>query len=349
IMVSSQHHDEWVPCPRTGKEEKGRGATKMSKIIRARNKGVTFKTTWNAIGLPIGKDSETMMSYWGTSIRKNVPITIPSWKKVPQRLLDALFEDVALTYKVDQKKKKWMMTKANRAWTNFKSELSRNWIWTKEGQIRDKPPEIYNFIKLKIGRTSSVYKREKSKAARKSAEANLYPQKKARRGYARYEQDLIQQRANNGIYETSISRGQMWKLLRTDKEGNVAEEAKTVANRIDYFSNLCEQGKVEDTGREDVLYKALGKKEHGGRVTAVGVGVTISDYFGKLQSKKEYMDQVTKLMSRMNYLERELKKIKKARSESEDSHSEEEDLEAFNIHDINETNATHKIDIPEVN
>ncbi|KAL2934408.1 Protein ATC1/LIC4 [Bienertia sinuspersici] len=343
-MVSSQHHDEWVPCPRTGKEEKGRGATKMSKIIRARNKGVTFKTTWNAIGLPIGKDSETMMSYWGTSIRKNVRITIPSWKKVPQRLLDALFEDVALTYKVDQKKKKWMMTKANRAWTNFKSELSRNWIWTKDGQIRDKPPEIYNFIKLRDWKDF-----EKSKAARKSAEANLYPQKKARRGYARYEQDLIQQRANNGIYETSISRGQMWKLLRTDKEGNVAEEAKTIANRIDYFSNLCEQGKVEDTGREDVLYKALGKKEHGGRVTAVGVGVTISDYFGKLQSKKEYMDQVTKLMSRMNYLERELKKIKKARSESEDSHSEEEDLEAFNIHDINETNATHKIDIPEVN
>ncbi|KAL2927326.1 Adenine deaminase, partial [Bienertia sinuspersici] len=138
----------------------------------------------------------------------------------------------------------------------------------------------------------------------------------------------------------------MWKLLRIDKERNVSEEAKTVANRIDHFSNLCEQGKVEDTGREDVLYKALGKKEHGGRVTAVGVGVIISDYFGKLQSKKEYMDQVTKLMLRMNYLERELKKIKKARSEGEDSHSEEEDLEAFNIHDINETNTT-KIDIPE--
>ncbi|KAL2943666.1 putative alginate O-acetylase AlgJ [Bienertia sinuspersici] len=246
----------------------------MGKIIQARNKGVTFKTTWNAIGLPIGKDSETMMSYWGTSIRKNVPITIPSWKKVPQHLLDALFEDVV----------------------------------TKEGQIRDKPPEIYNFIKLKDlkdfvkSRLTKEWE-EKSKAARKSAEANLYPQKKARRGYAH------PTRANNVIYETSISRGQMWKLLRTDKEGNVAKEAKTVANRIDYFSNLCEKGKVEDTGREDVLYKALGKKEHGGRVTAVGVGVTISDYFGKLQSKKEYMDQVTKLMSRMNYLERELKKM----------------------------------------
>ncbi|KAL2938288.1 Pyruvate decarboxylase 4 [Bienertia sinuspersici] len=158
IMVSSQHHDEWVPCPRTGKEEKGCGVTKMGKIIRARNKGVSFKTTWNAIGLPVGKDTETMMSYRGTSIGKNVPITIPSWKKFPQRLLDAFFEDVA-------------------------SELSRNGIWTKEGQIRDKPPEIYNFIKLKDWK-------DFSKAVRKSAEANLYPQKKARRGYARYEQDL---------------------------------------------------------------------------------------------------------------------------------------------------------------
>ncbi|KAL2900433.1 Sorting nexin-4, partial [Bienertia sinuspersici] len=249
-----------------------------------------------------------MMSYWGTTIRMNVPIIISDWRMVPQRLLDALFEDVVLTYKVDQKKKKWMMTKANRAWTNFKSELSRNWIWSEEGQIRDKPPEIYNFIKLKDWKDfvkSRLTKEWESKAARKSAEAKLYPRKKARRGYARYEQDL------------------------------------------DYFSHLCEQGKFKDAGCEDVLYKALGKKEHGGRVTAVGVGVTISKYFGKLQSKKEYMDQVTRLISRMNYLERELKKMKKKRSEGEDSHSEEEDLEAFNIHDINETNTTPKVDIPE--
>ncbi|KAL2937847.1 Mitochondrial substrate carrier family protein S, partial [Bienertia sinuspersici] len=59
------------------------------------------------------------------------------------------------------------------------------------------------------------------------------------------------------------------------------------------------------------------------------------------------MDQVIRLISRMNYLERELKKMKKARSEGEDSHSEEEDLEASNIHDIKETNTNPKLDIPE--
>ncbi|KNA10254.1 hypothetical protein SOVF_146200 [Spinacia oleracea] len=53
-----------------------------------------------------------MMSYWGTSIRTNVPITLKTWENVPQRLLDSLFEDVAITYNIDPKKKKWMIEKS---------------------------------------------------------------------------------------------------------------------------------------------------------------------------------------------------------------------------------------------
>ena len=40
-----------------------------------------------------------------------------------------------------------MMTKANIAWKNFKSSLSRHWIWTKDMEIRKTPPTQYNFIK----------------------------------------------------------------------------------------------------------------------------------------------------------------------------------------------------------
>ena len=96
-MASSQQHTtEFVPLPKKGKEEKGRGATRMSKVVRARNKGLKFQINWNINDLPIGKHSVPMMSYWGTSIRTNVPITLKTWKSVPQRLLDSLFEDVAV-------------------------------------------------------------------------------------------------------------------------------------------------------------------------------------------------------------------------------------------------------------
>ena len=41
-----------------------------------------------------------------------------------------------------------MMTKANIAWRNFKSSLSREWIWTEDMEIRKTPPKQYDFIKL---------------------------------------------------------------------------------------------------------------------------------------------------------------------------------------------------------
>ena len=41
-----------------------------------------------------------------------------------------------------------MMSEANIAWRNFKSSLSREWIWTENMEIRKTPPKKYDFIKL---------------------------------------------------------------------------------------------------------------------------------------------------------------------------------------------------------
>ena len=92
---------EWVPCPRQGKAETGRGATKMSKVVRARHKGKVFQPSWNQNGLPVGDESVTLMSYWGAIIRKNVPINIVDWKHVPQRLKDTLFEEVVVLFSIN--------------------------------------------------------------------------------------------------------------------------------------------------------------------------------------------------------------------------------------------------------
>ncbi|KNA08403.1 hypothetical protein SOVF_162910 [Spinacia oleracea] len=73
---------------------------------------------------------------------------------------------------------------------------------------------------------------EKSAAAKKSAGGHLYHQKRARRGYARFEQDVIEEMAKKRIYVSSVSRAQLWKLMRTDNKGNIQEGAKEVAKRI---------------------------------------------------------------------------------------------------------------------
>uniref|UniRef100_A0A803MKG7 DUF8039 domain-containing protein n=1 Tax=Chenopodium quinoa TaxID=63459 RepID=A0A803MKG7_CHEQI len=202
--------------------------------------------------------------------------------------------------------------------------------------ILNSPTKTGAPLASKTGRGESVdFALEKSEAARKSAKGNIYPKKRARRGYARFEQDVLEELAKKGIHESSLGRGQLWKLIRRDKDGNVVDEgAKSVASRIDYFMSLSKQGGMEDIGRGDVLSRALEKKEHGGRVIGVGVGVTNTSYFGMIQTKKEYMDQVRKLCSRVQSLESEMKKIKKINNDEETCQNgeEEDDCQATQKH-----------------
>lgn len=93
---STRSTGDWAPTPKEGKTETGRGATKMSKIVRARHKGKVFHPSWNHNGLPIGPDSISLASYWGSTVRRSIPITIPDWKHVPKRLTDSLFEEVVV-------------------------------------------------------------------------------------------------------------------------------------------------------------------------------------------------------------------------------------------------------------
>lgn len=129
----------------------------------------------------------------------------------------------------------------------------------------------------------------------------------------------------------------------------------------------AEKGEVEDTGRDDVLSKALEEKRYGGRVTGVGVGVTNRDYFGVMATRKEYMDQVTKLCSRVKFLENEMKDLKSERpkgkknglleeeeeeeeKEDEMEVEEEENVEDLSLDHIGDKTIKHDISIlPEVN
>lgn len=67
----------------------------------------------------------------------------------------------------------------------------------------------------------------------------------------------------------------------------------------------------EFSGREDVLFKALGNvEEHGGRVRGVGSGVNITDYFGRLSNPKESRDEVKDLKMTMKFLKNEVRELR---------------------------------------
>uniref|UniRef100_A0A803N0V5 Transposase-associated domain-containing protein n=1 Tax=Chenopodium quinoa TaxID=63459 RepID=A0A803N0V5_CHEQI len=334
-----------------GKKDTGRGATRMASLVRARNRGVRFNVQWNADGQPIGDYSDKLMSYWGASIHKNVPIIYPHWHKVPQNLKDALFEVLEITFKVTERDKDWFLRKGGRCWSNFKSYLSRNWLFDQQGNLREKPPSKYDFIDVSHWKTfvkSRLCKKfqEKSAVNRERASKNEYPKKKGRRGCARYEQDMIKKLKNDeGKIVSCLGRGELWKLMRTNQDNIVipSAKAKEVAARIDDLMHQSSNGEFVDHGRDDVLSRALQKKEGTGRVRAVGAGVTPKIYFGACDSKKE---KITEMESRIKFLEQELQELKKSRLEEKMKHLDEEIVENYSIDEVAlEHNKT--IQIPE--
>ena len=51
-----------------------------------------------------------------------------------------------ITYRVSEREKSWFLKKGGRCWSNFKSDISRNWLFDQHGKLREKPPKKYDFI-----------------------------------------------------------------------------------------------------------------------------------------------------------------------------------------------------------
>ncbi|KAL2903979.1 DNA topoisomerase 3 [Bienertia sinuspersici] len=354
-MASSPSDDECTcddnyTCPSCvaykGKGDKGRGATRMAFIARARNRGVRFNVQFNERGQPIGVHSEKMMSYWGSIVKKFIPITFENWHKVPKTLKDTLFEDLTITFDVSMFWKKWFLTRAGEIWKNIKCELTGYWLFDEKKQLRDVPPSKYDFINTTHWRRfvkSRLTKefQERSNANRHRGKDNKYPQKKGRRGCARFEQDLvcvmplesnylkIAKKKANGEIVSKISRAELWKQMRSDEDENVSESTKEIIDRIVW--------EFDDVGREDVLQRAFKKKEPGGRVWAVGKGVSQSTYFGSLPSKKEYKHELIEVNARLKRMEHEIMVLKNGRSDNEVSEKGNLDESCYDDVTLNET------------
>ncbi|KAL2933825.1 Chromosome partition protein MukB [Bienertia sinuspersici] len=243
-MASSPSDDECTcddnyTCPSCvaykGKGDKGRGATRMAFIARARNRGVRFNVQFNERGQPIGDHSEKMMSYWGFIVKKFIPITFENWHKVPKTLKDTLFEDLTITFDVSMFRKKWFLTRAGEIWKNFKCELTRYWLFDEKKQLHDVPPSKYDFIN-----TTHWRRFVKSRLT---------------------EEFQIAKKKANGEIVSKISRAELWKQMRSDEDENVSESTKEITDRIDDLIRRAHEGEFDDVGREDVLQRAFKKKK----------------------------------------------------------------------------------------
>ncbi|XP_073147250.1 uncharacterized protein [Henckelia pumila] len=106
---------------------------------------------------------------------------------------------------------------------------------------------------------------------------NIYPHRLARKGYARYAEEIV----NDLCYDDGINRAIIWKKGRVNKEGEFeGHELKKAVDKIDEYIHQKIEGTLEIKGaKKDILTKALNTGEHGGRVRAVGGHITPTLYF----------------------------------------------------------------------
>lgn len=98
-MGSNQQDDDGTDSPfkRNRPTTTKRGATRMKKVVRARNRKIVFPVQWNSRGQPIGRNSVTMSSYLGATTSSTIPISYENWDRVPDALKNAIWEDVSVT------------------------------------------------------------------------------------------------------------------------------------------------------------------------------------------------------------------------------------------------------------
>ncbi|WVZ04949.1 hypothetical protein V8G54_018295, partial [Vigna mungo] len=189
-----------IPSPNEAKGKKG--IVMMKKIIQARSEGKKKEVSWNAKGQPIEPGGANFISYLGSYVRANVPITYDDWK---DSSLDAykelIWNNIQLTFNVDICRKTFVLRKAGLLLRNFRTSLAHKYLKDDNGDYLENPPnqpptqyasiisdDIWRqFIAKRMDKTF----KEKSIQNKGRASHSKYPYRGSRKGYARIEQDLV--------------------------------------------------------------------------------------------------------------------------------------------------------------
>ncbi|KAL5165893.1 hypothetical protein HKD37_18G050958 [Glycine soja] len=231
-----------------------------------------------ATGKADGPHKKKLRIYLGIVARDKVDVTYDTWKQVPAAQKDLIWEDIQAEFEIpkasDSKTKKKILQTVGERWRQFKSDLTRKWALAADKDGVDD-------ITCKDPSWEDV--RKKAQAIQKQ---NTAPHVLSRVGYEYLEQKLMAEKTKKSLEEAAqsgstegvidppspIRRHVKWKMTRTKKTGQMTSEAaKEMTEKI---------GSFVPHGRQDVLNAAIGRPEHPGRVCAVGVDVTIKQYFG---------------------------------------------------------------------
>ncbi|XP_073123545.1 uncharacterized protein [Henckelia pumila] len=267
----------------TKRKKTSRGRTHLDKLARRRVQGIRKMVRLNKLGQPVGDVAAEMQSYIGVLAREKVKISYKTWKQVPSAVKELIWESVNLTYDVDQSWKKGCLSSASSKWRQFKTHLTQTFILSKLDKLEElnEPPIGYGIAQndwnsFVISRMSDDFIKlsEKQQERRKQ---NLYPHRLARKGYARYAEEI----ANELCDDVEINRAIIWKKGRVNKEGEFEGNAlQLTVDKIDDYIQQKREGTLNMMGtKEDILTKALESYEHSGRVRAVGGHITPTLYF----------------------------------------------------------------------
>ncbi|KAI5350569.1 hypothetical protein L3X38_003460 [Prunus dulcis] len=163
-----------------------------------------------------------------------------------------------------------MLSSTAKKWKDFKSTLTRQFIlpFTKDKEKLKEPPQLYNFIEKSQWATFV--------ASRLSPEFEVvHSEQSQRREKCEYNHRLSQ-------------KGYV------DKQGNITDpKVAQKAKLIDDLKKQVFKGTLTFSGSNDILTLALGTLEHGGRVRAVGAGVSPSQFFNlQRQQRVKFADKL---------------------------------------------------------
>ncbi|WVZ12005.1 hypothetical protein V8G54_016535 [Vigna mungo] len=121
-----------IPSPNEAKGKKG--IVMMKKIIQARSEG-------KKRGQPIEPGGTNFISYLGSIVRVNVPITYDDWK---DSSLDAykeiIWNNIQLTFNVDICRKTFVLRKAGLLLRSFRTSLAHKYLKDDNGDYLENPP-----------------------------------------------------------------------------------------------------------------------------------------------------------------------------------------------------------------
>ncbi|WOH15073.1 hypothetical protein DCAR_0934608 [Daucus carota subsp. sativus] len=287
----------------SGSNKKTRGPTVCKKLKkRIENQNLECQINFDEYGQPCGDMLKDFTIYLGSVVRFQVDINLESWDVVNQGLKDVIWDDIKNRWKLDDSRKKIVLEKAAKQWRDFKGKLTKNFLRTGKD-----PCEVYHFISreqweiYKTRRQSEEFKAISDKA-KKSQQHNEHVHFLGPSGYRAKRtkwsiEDPIAGLENSESLDPSILssdrsvRSYDWVRARTKKNDKGEyyipnSQTKEVFEKMGELQKQVVDGSWTPKGHDDILSRALGRKEHGGRVRGVGGGAKIKDVFGPGKSKQ---------------------------------------------------------------